>query len=212
MMRRLKAAAWPCTLVAIGLLASSIEGCTSASTSSTPSPDGVSPPVRVQVTVITLTFLIEDVDLANRQMTLRGSQGKTGVYIVSDAVEGLSEVKPGDFLVIESRFNVFIDAKGPPAQDGLEAVILSPRVELGADALSSYAPVRREVHASVTVCRVDREARTLSVKGSGDRVVRLRVDDASLFDSVEEGRTVVLTLVDELIVSIKRGTPPPLTK
>jgi hypothetical protein len=208
-MRRLKAAAWPCTLVAICLLAPSIDGCTSAPT---PAPEGVSLPVRVQVTGITLTFLIEDVDLANRQLTLRGSHGKTGVYMVSDAVEGLSEVKPGDFLVIESRFNVFVDAKGPPAQDGLESVILSPRVELGADALSSYAPVRREVRASVTVCNVDREARTVSVKGSGDGVVSLRVDDASLFDTVEVGRTVVLTLVDELIVSVKRGTPPPLTK
>jgi antitoxin component of MazEF toxin-antitoxin module len=57
-------------------------------------------PASVRTEVTELTATVEQIDVANRKVTLRGPQGNVRTVSVSDRVQHLDQVNPGDLVVV----------------------------------------------------------------------------------------------------------------
>lgn len=99
------------------MTAFALEKASAAATSATPveqqygsvqvAPRGQKPAaVRTQVTQVTTT--VEAVDYAKRKVTLRGPRGNTRTIDVSDQVQHLDQVKPGDRVVVRQTAAVAV--------------------------------------------------------------------------------------------------------
>ena len=63
----------------------------------------------------------------------------------------------------------------------------------------------RRIKAVVTIEGLDRPTRTITVKGPMGRYFTTRVEDASRFEQMKIGETIVVTFTEAAVVSLEKA-------
>ena len=154
--------------------------------------------------LLTVTATVEAVDVAKREVTLKGPEGNHVTLTVGDKVERLNEVKKGDQVTVDYYIGIAGELRPPTEEEKktpylvMEDEAKTPKGEAPAGA------VARTVRVVATVDALDLTAQTATLKGPKGRYLTVRVDDPAKLKSAKIGDTVVVVATEGLAVSLDK--------
>jgi hypothetical protein len=157
--------------------------------------------------VESVTATVIAVDVAKRLIELRGPQGRTETFEVSDEVRNLPQVKVGDNLVVRyyASINAEIRPKGAPAPV-LSDVGQSVGAARAPEGAKPAVAVGNVVSQTVVIQSVDNKTHTVMFSGPDGLVRNVQVQnpDAQKFiATLKKGDQVDVTFGEALAVSVE---------
>jgi hypothetical protein len=167
----------------------------------------VTPPVREQYYApgavgekTTIVATVEAIDLATRQVTLRGPQGNTVTITAGEEVRNLPQVRVGDRVVAEYYQGLALALS--PSGSGIRKRIDTVTAERAAPGQKPAGMVMRTVEVDATVQAMDRQVRRVTLQGP-KRTVILKVAEGVDFANVRVGDVVHAIYQEALAVSVR---------
>ena len=155
--------------------------------------------------VTTLTATVTDIDLANRQVTLRRPDGNTLLVIAGEQVRNLPQLRVGDTVTVEYYDTLALELKkggtGVPASR--TDTFSESRAALGQ---RPGGITTRETVIVADVIAANPATQTITLRGPGGRAVILPLRDPEQFKRVAVGDQVEATYVEAAAVSITPAT------
>jgi hypothetical protein len=154
--------------------------------------------------LVTVTATVEAVDLAKREVTLKGPLGNVATIEVGEQVKRLNEIKKGDEVTVDYYIGIVGELRTPTEEEKAQPFVV---LDDEAKAPKGSAPaggVARTVRVVATVEGLDRPSQTVTLKGPMGRYLTVRVEDPSLLLKPRLGDTVVVTAVEALAVSVEK--------
>ncbi len=153
---------------------------------------------------ITVTARVEAIDVAKREVTLKGPLGNVETLVVSDEVKRLDEVKVGDNVTAKYYIGIAAELREPTAAEKAEPFKV---IESTGRAPATSAPggaALRAIRVVATVEGLDRPTQTVTLKGPGGRYFTVRVSDPKVLEKPRLGDTIVVTVAEALAVAIEK--------
>jgi hypothetical protein len=153
--------------------------------------------------LLTVTATVESVDVAKREVTLKGPEGNHVTLTVGEKVQRLNEVKKGDQVTVEYYIGIAGELRPPTEEEKKTPYLVmddearTPKGEMPAGA------VARTVRVVATVDALDLTSQTATLKGPKGRYLTVRVDDPAKLKSAKIGDTVVVVATEGLAVSLE---------
>jgi hypothetical protein len=153
--------------------------------------------------LLTFTGTITDIDYSNREVTLKGPQGRIETFEVGPRVQRLNEAKVGDRVSVDYYLGFNAQVRKPTAEEEQNPlVVLETAGKAGMEADPAAGGVRH-IRAVVTIEGLNRAAQTVTVKGPRGRYFVARVADPSRLEQVHIGETIVMTFTEAYAISLK---------
>ena len=136
--------------------------------------------------VTELTATVEDLDLANRLITLKGSEGKKVTTQVGPKVKNLDKVKVGDEVKVQYYLAILVSAKrvGDDAKRG-EQIIESGAVT-SAPGQMPAGIAGREVKETVEILGTDKYKKSIAFRGADGKFREISMDAPHLEGRLED--------------------------
>ena len=157
---------------------------------------------RNEVEIRNFTGTITDLDFANREVTLKDSQGQSETFSVSKDVKRFDEAKVGDKVSLNYYFGFNAEVRKPTAEEQQNPLVILQATGRAGPGEAPAGTDMRQIRAVVTIEGLDRGDRTITVKGPRGKYYSARVADPSRFDDVHIGDTIVLTFTEAAAVSL----------
>jgi len=153
--------------------------------------------VRVSATVVAI-------DLPNRMVTLKGSDGETSVIKVGPEVKNLAQVKVGDVVTSEYTMAVALELK-----KGGSGIASSTQQSASGAAKAGEKPAGVMKNTTVIVAnvtKVDTAKKMVTVKGASGESVTMAVRDPAVLSQIKVGDQVEAVFTEALMVSVSPPT------
>jgi hypothetical protein len=154
--------------------------------------------------LLTLTATVQDVNLARREVTLKGSEGRVETFMVSPKVERITEIGKGDEVTIQYYLGIAAELRPPTEEEKKEPY---KEMEQDARAPKTSAPAGMEVRTIrvvATVEAIDTAAKTVTLKGPKGRTHTVAVEDPAVLQKAKKGDTVIVTAAEAFAVSLEK--------
>jgi hypothetical protein len=155
--------------------------------------------------LLTLTATVEAIDVATREVTLKGPKGNHVTLTVGDGVQRLDEIKKGDQVIVEYYIGIAGELRPPTAEEKAQPYLV---VEDAARAPKEDAPAAaaaRTVRVVATVEGLDVPSQTATLKGPKGRYLTVHVDDPAKLSKAKIGDTVVVVAAEGLAISVAKA-------
>jgi hypothetical protein len=156
----------------------------------------------VGTNLVTVTAVVQKINLKTRHVTLGLPDGTTTTMEVDKSVRNLPQVKKGDEVNVtfsESlAYQVLKPGEGAPGAQVAEDV---RRAQLGAKPGASVARVQT---VTATIEAIDKSAETATLRGPGGRRVTVKVRNPKNLDRVSVGDLVELTYTEALAIRVEK--------
>ena len=153
--------------------------------------------------LLNYTGTIIDIDYPNREMTLKGPEGRLETFVVDKKVQRFNEAKVGDKVSMDYYLGFNAEVRKPTAEEEQNPlVVLESAGRAGPDAAPAADDMRR-IRAVVTIEAMDKSAQTVTVKGPRGKYFIARVADPSRLEQVRIGETIVMTFTEAAAISLK---------
>jgi hypothetical protein len=147
---------------------------------------------------------VEAIDLAERQVTLKGPDGEVFTLHAGDDVRNLAQVEVGDQVVIRYREAIAAQLAKPGEPASMGGVSTqATRAPAGA---KPGAEVAREIKATVRIEDLDLATHTVSFSGQSGKRQTLAVQDLGMqafLETLKVGDEVEITYNEALAVSVE---------
>ena len=160
---------------------------------------------RVDAAHVTLSAEVTAIDLAKREVTLKGPQGNEVTVTVGDAVKRLDEVKVGDFVRVDYLLSIAAEIRKPTAAEAEHPLVITSATGRAASDLAPAGGVARRFKVVTTVEALDRRDETVTVKGPMGRYLTVRVADPERLTKVHIGETIVIVYTEALALSLDKA-------
>jgi Cu/Ag efflux protein CusF len=150
---------------------------------------------------VSVTEMVEAIDLHNRIITLKDENGVLTDFKVSQEVRNLAQVKKGDQVVATYHKAIAYEVFKPgTAIPGASHAMVAKRAELGE---KPGVAVTRIQSVTGPITAIDKEASEVTLKGPGDHQLTVKVTDPKKLDGVSVGDLVQLTYSQALVIAVK---------
>lgn len=149
---------------------------------------------------LTIVATVEAVDLASRQVTLRGPSGKAETIVAGEEVRNLPQVEVGDQVVIEYYQGLALALT--PADTGISKLSDKASLSRAQPGEKPAGVIVRTVEVNATVVALDKDAETVTLRGPR-RTVTLNVADAVDLNQVNVGDEVRAVYDQALAISVQ---------
>jgi hypothetical protein len=155
----------------------------------------------VVVGKLTMTAVVQKVDPATREVTLKDSEGVTTTVVAGPLVRNFDQIKKGDHVAVQYQESVSIVAMaGLEAEPQRAESVDVTRAPLGEKPAGSIVKTD-EVLADVTA--INQQERTVTLKGPKQSVT-VHVDEkVKSFERLKVGDKVHLRVTQSLAVEVK---------
>jgi len=153
-----------------------------------------------ELTVVTAT--VQKIDMATREVTLKGEDGKVETIKVGPEARNLGQVQVGDKVTAKYYEAVAIFVTPPGGQPSVSETTDIERAALGQKPAGVITTV---VEATANVEAVDLKKRTVTVKGPKGNVNTVKVGDhVKNLDQVKVGDQVVVRYTEAVAISVEK--------
>lgn len=155
---------------------------------------------------MTVSGIVESVDLATRKVGIRGSKGGLLLIKAGEEVERLDEVEIGDAVVAEYHISVVGEFRAPTPEEEANPLVF---LETAAKAPPEMDPAGgglAMIRAVVTIEGIDRPTQTVTVMGPQGNYLVVDVLDPTRFDRISIGDPVIVTYTEALGVALEKAT------
>jgi hypothetical protein len=154
--------------------------------------------------LVTVTASVDAIDLASREITLKGPLGNSVTFTVDQRVKRLDEVKVGDFVRADYYVSVAAELRKPTAQEKKTPLVLLDAAGKAPAGSSPAAGAVRRFKVVTTIEGLDRPTQTITVKGPRGNYLTARVADPSRLTQMRIGENIVVTYTEALAVSLEK--------
>lgn len=158
---------------------------------------------RTDAQLIVVPALIEAVDVEERLLTVKDSEGTVETIRVDPAVERLNEVKKGDTITLRYYQSVAFEVREPTAEEKANPGMLfgaagrrDAKSEPGGGAIVM-------AHAITTIDKIDTESAMVTLKGPKGHKAKVKAKDPKNLEKLNVGDTVAVTLTEAIAVGIE---------
>jgi hypothetical protein len=168
-------------------------------------PDSATAPVGIANTR-TLSGAVESFDTAHRRVVLQGEDGTMTTVVMGPSVKDFNNLKKGDKVSIRySEAVALAVAKGDQKDLGeirqrVEAEALRQGPPGGKPSLSAM----ERTTLVANVFHIDRQAGTLTLRGTSGVPVQMRVQDKKSLQGIEKNDQVVVSFIEATALSVER--------
>lgn len=161
-------------------------------------------PTREDVTLVTVTEVVEAINHETREVTLRGPTGSLKQMTVGDNVTRLSEVKVGDAVTVDFFLSVAYELREPTDAEKQEPFVeLTEKIKATAEQLPGGAALK-QFRALCTIEGLDRVTETVTLKGPRGNYGLVAVKDPANLPKLRIGQSVVVTYTEALAISLEK--------
>ncbi len=146
---------------------------------------------------------ITAIDAASRKVTLKSQTGKVVDLTVGEDARNFDQLRVGDKVSIDYTEALTLSLKKGSGAASMEEREIKERAEAGA---KPGGRMGREVTVVAQVVNVNKETKTVTVKGPKGRVVDLHVDDPDQMKNIKKGDRVQAVYTEAVAVSVTPGT------
>lgn len=154
--------------------------------------------------LVTVTATVEAIDVANREVTLKGPQGGVISFTVDERVKRLNEITVGDEVTADYYVSLAWEIREPTEEEKAEPLTVVAGAAKAPPDTSPGAGGLRQIKAVVTVEGIDRSAETVWLKGPLGNYLTVEVADPARLETVRAGDTVVVTYTEALAISVEK--------
>lgn len=190
-------------------IAGSLAGCSATQIATPPPPEVAvvekqdSPRHLEQTAAVKITAVVTDIDVANRLVTLKDSDGNEETIQVGPEVRNLPQVKKGDQVIVTYyESTVFQLYKPGEVKPGAGAAEVAARAEPGEKPAAAGAEAVTIV-ATVTKVNKTGPKPSITLKSKEGKVVTLPVRDAKRLEPVKVGDLLEITYKQALAVEVE---------
>jgi hypothetical protein len=166
-------------------------------------------PGREDAVLVSVTASVEAIDVAKREVSLKGPLGNTVTFSVDQRVKRLNEVKVGDHVTAEYYISIAAELRPPTPEEEKTPITVLDAAGKAPPGTSPAAGGLRRIKVVTTVEGLDRPTRTVTVKGPLGNYLTARVADPSRLTKVRIGDTIVLTYTEALAISLEKAPKHP---
>ena len=151
--------------------------------------------------VVTLTGMVEAVDLAKRVVTIKGSKGRTIELKVGEEAKNLDQVKVGDKVVAKYYESIAFRLKKPGEAEGVkteEAIASAKPGEVPAAVLAN------QVTVTATIQDISPKKTYVTLKGPDGKTVDVKVKDPKNVEKLKVGDQVVITYNQAFAIALDK--------
>jgi Cu/Ag efflux protein CusF len=159
--------------------------------------------------LLTVTATVEAIDVAKREVTLKGPEGNLVTLTVGEKVQRLNEVKKGDQVTVEYYIGIAGELRPPTEEEKAQPYVVLDEEARATKESAPAGAVARTVRVVATVEALDLPSQTVTLKGPMGRYLTVRVDDLSKLSKAKLGDTVVVVAAEALAVSVEKAKPKP---
>ncbi len=155
--------------------------------------------------LLSVTATVEAIDLARREVTLKGPLGNVITLVVDENVKRLNEVKVGDAVTAEYQVSFAAELRQPTADEAKNPIVIA---EASAKTPPGAPPAARGIRwikAVTTIEGLDRPSGTITVQGPLGRYVTARVADPAWLTQTRIGVTIVVTYTEAVAISLEKA-------
>lgn len=154
--------------------------------------------------LIEVTATVQAIDLAHREVTLKGPEGNVETVMVPPEVRRITDIKVGDEVNIQYYIGMAAELRAPTEEEKKEPYKV---VEDEARAPKTSAPAgmkSKVIRVVATVDKIDTAQNTVTLKGPKGRYHTVQVEDPATLQKVKVGDTVIVTAAEALAVSLEK--------
>jgi len=173
-------------------------------------PAGGAPLSTEETILVTVTAKVQAIDLAKREVTLKGPAGNEVTFTVDQRVKRLDEVKVGDDVTADYYVSVAGELRAPTEDEKKNPVSI---IEAGARAPKGTEPAAgalRVIKIVTTVEGLDLPTQSVTLKGQGPmgHTATVRAKNVDNLKKLRLGDTIVVTYTEALAVSVEKVSHP----
>jgi hypothetical protein len=155
--------------------------------------------------LLSITGIIQDIDYAKREVSLKGPGGHVETFSVDEKVKRLNEAKVGDAVTVDYYLGFAAELrKLTPEEEKNPLMVLDAAGKAG-EKSAPAAGAMRSIKAVCTIEGLDRPTQTVTVKGPRGKYYVARVADPSRLEQARIGETLVMTFTEAAAVSLKKA-------
>ena len=190
----------------IAVFAAMLAACVGLTATAGARTSAQAPPKRGGEQLVTVAARVEAIDMASREVTLKGPLGNVVRFTVDKRVTRLNEVKVGDEVVADYYVSYVAELRAPTAEEKAKPLtVLTETAKAPADAQPA-AGALRIIKAVVTVEGLDRPTKSLTVSGQAGTVT-VQVADVAALSKLRLGDTLVVTYTEAIAVALEKRAP-----
>lgn len=155
--------------------------------------------------LVTASATVQAVDLAKRELTLKGPLGNVVTMTVGEKVQRLNEVKPGDQVIVDYYIGIAGELRPPTEQEKAQPFVVLEGEGRSPKGSAPAGAVARTLRVVATVEGLDLPTQTVTLKGPMGRYLTVRVDDPSKLMKARLGDTVVVVATEAVAVSVEKA-------
>jgi hypothetical protein len=150
-----------------------------------------------------VTATVEDIDYDKREITLKGPEGKSEKFVVSEAVKNFPQMKKGDEVKIGYYESIGLALRKPgeamsPTSHTHAVFAREPGQKPGAGEVAV-------TEITATVEGIDREKREVTLKGPEGNSVTIEVDPSvGDLSRIKKGDEITATRTEALAISVEK--------
>ncbi len=160
---------------------------------------------REETVLVTITASVEAIDLASREVTLKGPLGNEVTFTVDQRVKRLNEVKVGDHVQADYYVSIAAELRQPTAEEKENPIVLLGAAGKAPPGTSPAAGGLRQFKVVTTIEGLDRPTQTITVKGPRGNYLTARVADPSRLTQMRIGENIVVTYTEALAISLEKA-------
>lgn len=156
----------------------------------------------------TLSGTVEAIDTSARRAVLKGEDGTMTVVVMGPQVKDFNNLKKGDEVTVKySEALALAVAKGDQRDLGeIRRWVEAEAVRQGpAGGKPSLSAMERTTLVA-NVFQIDRQAGTLTLRGTSGVPVQMRVQDKKSLQGIEKNDQVVVSYMEAAALSVERGS------
>lgn len=162
------------------------------------------PTTREDAALATVTATVEAIDVAKREVTLRGPEGNVVTFVVDERVERLAEFRVGDKVTAEYYVALAAELRPPTEEERAAPLVVVDARARAPKGTSPAGGALRTLRVVATVVGLDRPTQSVLLAGPRGNALSVRAREKSNFDKLHIGDTIIVTYTEALAVSLKK--------
>ena len=153
---------------------------------------------------VSMQASVQSIDVKQRIATLKGPLGNLVTVSVSDDIERIKEIKPGDTVQAEYLTFLRADFRPPTAEEKAAPLVVLIEAGKAPQDVAPAGEVGAVVRAVVKVVGINLEGKEVAIRGPLGRFLIVPVEDNAVLQNLKLGQLVIMTYAEAFALTLKK--------
>jgi hypothetical protein len=154
--------------------------------------------------LVSMNAKVEAIDKATREITLKGPLGNEETFVVDKAVKRFDEINVGDNISADYYISVAAELRKPTPEEEKHPLMYLDAAGRASEKRDPAAGAMTKVKAVTTIEGLDRQAKTVKLKGPMGHYHTVRVQHPENLTKMRIGENIVVVYTEAVAISLEK--------